>query len=338
MRPDKLAITTFTLIVMLASSLLACPIHSVYAARSNSSNYSIDIDSANGQVAVTLRVDVNQNLTGFITDFQLPVSKFVLQGSNASLAQTVFQQALQAKNQDLTISDLKLEANLGPYVDFVPGQWFNVTASFIVHGVTQQASGGAVVVNLNWKDFAVQLGVFAQSVEINRIGESYLYNAFQTWVEKQREVQGSSTRHISFEVDGDSVQSDGVLNASRSFTVFDFSKLSTPLDSWPQRFDFSSLSTVWSKSESSTVTALLTIVEETTSTLPYSVRSSVSAEVAVKGVANASGDSIRTDTSSSVSSMVMFSIIAIAVSVLVGSTLYIRRLERSSPGKVKKGK
>ncbi len=318
LRPLALLIMILTIV----SFALGGPLSAPRGEASAPPGYVIDIEP--GRIAVTMRIALNQNITGFLPAFKLPITHFLLAGDNASLARSTFQLGLLNRGQSLPISNFQVGLDSSDFIGYNEGQWFNVTVSFTLNGPPQ--SQGVLNVDLGWKDFVVGLGVYSQSVEVNRVGESYLVNPFQNLVQRQKELQGNPSRSIAFRIDNLPSSGAEVLGAAANFTLFDFSKLSTPVETWSRGFDSQTKGTVWSNAVSSDITAIATVLEQTIETLTYRVGVRLNTQVRVAGIGEAKGNIIRVDSGFSFYTGVMIFSIVAPTMVLAGSSLILRRI------------
>src|SRR6267378_1401240 len=162
--PGHFVTVISVLLILLASS-------SSLAWASSPPEYKINVTT--NAVSVSITLTLFQNLTAYKTSFSLPQVHALLEGTNSTSAAQGVQNALQAKSPGAQVSNLRLEVDSTAWSNATSLQWFNISLSMEVRGVSSERNGVAQT-DLSWKSFGVPTDISLGGVEVNNVGQKLL--------------------------------------------------------------------------------------------------------------------------------------------------------------------
>jgi len=228
-----------TLITVLLVTLASV---SSLAWASSSAEYSVNVT---GQaVSVSINLAIFQNLTAYESTFNLPQIHSVLAGTNSTSVAEGVQTALQAKSPGAHVNNLRLEVDSTAWSSSNSLQWFNISLTMTVSGVSVYKSGNAQV-DLSWKSFAVPSDISLGGVEVNNIGEKILLK-----VAGDLAAQSNTNPKISFIffVNGREISPPQFPMIVGGLSTLNFSSLAAPISNWKETYDPLAQTSTWALS------------------------------------------------------------------------------------------
>jgi len=259
-------------------------------------------------ITVLIETVFHENLTGI----SLPSYNLVLSGANASIAQQNFTTALARFVPGVSVTNLR-------WIAYSASNTTQTRISFNVQGGTTN-QGGNIRANLEWKAFNVTSDIQASGISINRVC-TYLASS---------NVFGQTSNRLlswSYYVNGKLIPYTESPTDAANFVLLDFSRLSTPLDTWSQTFQANGDSTTLANTLNENLTAKFTVNEAAgplTSIFLAGFTNNV--QITITGLATVQGNTILLPGGSLTSGLmgllaILFSAIAI-VTVFVERRLY----------------
>ncbi len=319
------AVLVGLLVVVLISSLVTPNA----TASPSPSTFSLSVGP--GVVAVKVNLDIQQNLTAFNNVFSFPQFQTLLKGANASAATQALQSAIGSKNSLAQVRDVTLEGQTSSWSNTTGLQWFNITLSFGVTGISN-TTNGASHIDLSWKSFAVSSDIALGGFEANSLGAKWLQGTAQTLSQEPT----SRILEYFYEVDSKPVNAKLFTGVVAGTHALNFSRLATPLSQWQQTHEPLTPTTSWALAVSPVLglTFGRTIQEETgvpTTTL-FGLFYTLQASISAPAGSRVQGDILSLSVSGLPEALMGA---AILVSALAGSGAYIyeRRLLNFKPRK-----
>ncbi len=193
-----------------------------------------------GVVAVKVNLSIQQNLTAFNNVFSFPQFHSLLEGVNASTATLALQSAISSKSSLAQVRDVTLEGRTSSWSNTTGLQWFNITLSFGVTGISN-TTNGASREDLSWKSFAVSSDIGLGGFEVNSLGAKWLQGTAQTL------SQEPTSRILAYfyEVNSDPVNARLFAGVVAGIHALNFSRLATPLSQWQRTYEPLAPTTSW---------------------------------------------------------------------------------------------
>ena len=323
-------------IVPLMILLLVALAGSETRAQPAGTGYSLAIEA--GRVAVSLNINIAQNLTASKDSFALPTFHSLVDETNSSTTTQALETAIQMKTPGARVAGLRLEATSTAWSNQTRLQWFNLSLAFNVAGVSADR-GGAVKFDMSWKSFAVTSAVSLSGFEVNKIGSSYLVGVAE---ELSSEASSSSIVRTAFHADGRSIQASNFGEAVRGVSTLNFSSFATPVVDWGLTLEpFSNqMSLSFSPKHSFGMDLSVTISEEPDTpptTIAYGVLYSLEATITAPRRSTLSGDIVTVVFDETAETLMGVTILSSASLGLV-TFVYERRVTRKRAGKPRRNK
>ena len=192
-------------------------------------------------LSVSINLNVHQNLTAALASFSLPQFHSDVEGANSTGVLQAVQNAIQQKAPAARLSDLKLQGATSAWSNATSLQWFNISLSFNLSGVSM-VKNGAEQFDMSWKSFAVASGINIGGFEVNNIGSTYLAGPANTLAQQT----SSQAIRISFVTNGIPIFTSEFPPQVDQFSALNFSSLSTLVSSWKSNFDSVADTMSWS--------------------------------------------------------------------------------------------
>ena len=225
--------------IVIAAILVIVTANSSLAWASSSAKYSVDVT---GQaVSVSIFLAISQNLTAYENTFSLPQLHSLLLGPNSTSAATEVQMVLQNETPGAQVNNLRLEVDSTPWSSSSSLQWFNLSLTMAVTGVSVYKSGTAQV-DLSWKSFAVPSDISMGGVEVNNVGEKLLLK-----VAEDLAGQKSANPNISFLffVSDQEISPQQFPMFVGDLSTLNFSSLAVPISNWKETYDPLAQTNTW---------------------------------------------------------------------------------------------
>ncbi|MBO0888726.1 hypothetical protein J2P12_06465, partial [Candidatus Bathyarchaeota archaeon] len=218
---------TFTILLVLIILSVVPSIH-----QTNATDASPDLGAKlfPDFVQVSVNLHVFQNLTQLEPTFTFPQYNATLSGDNSTTMASDLQTAIRNQAPQATVTDLTLQLVSTSASNSAQSQWFNVSFQFHMGGV-QTVQNGIQRVDLGWKSFNVPQNVSVGHVEINNIGQSYLYQPAIAIAALERSGSGSVVSYSNI-VNYFRVTPPNLASRTVRINLLNFTQLLSPVDTW----------------------------------------------------------------------------------------------------------
>jgi hypothetical protein len=210
-------------------------------ARASSAPPHVLIGVSGESLSVSINLDMYQNITALLPAFSLPQLHGDLEGANSTRALQAIQNATREKAPTAQLSELKLQAATSAWSSTANLQWFNISLSFSVSGIST-VKNGIDQFDMSWKSFVIASNVSIGGFEVNGIGAGYLAGVASTMAQQT----SSQAVRISFVANSIPIFTSEFPSQVERFTALNFSSLSTPVSSWKSNFDSLTNTMSWS--------------------------------------------------------------------------------------------
>ncbi len=272
-------------------------------------DYAISVKGSS--VSVVIATVFEQNLTITPT----PAYNLTLSGSNSSSAEALFSSALSSNVPNARVTGFML-------VSSSSGNVTRTTIKFDVEGAST-ITPNSVETNLAWKSFKIPEDILAGGVSLNIVGRYLADSPVLNQI-------SSTVIQWTYFVDGKPIRYTQSTDAAAAFQILDFSKLTSPVDSWHRDRDAQAGREIFSNVESHNVTARQSVNEggSVARTLFFAGFSN-NIRIELSGVPNVIGDKVVVQSGNSLPT-VMLSIAILFPVIWIGVFLVERRLSRSA--------
>jgi len=318
---------SITIIVLIASSVLATPVRG---------DYTISISQGTATVAITgdmlqgLPMPSPINTSSYFA--QTPILHTILQGANASILENALSNAIRAKSPSSSISGVVFSANSN-------GTRLHYALSFSIANLSSDSNGKRNL-DLSWRSFVITDDFGANGVSINRVIPNYLQTTIVT------DAQGTSSTPGIQEVrtwylNDLPVPAAQIASRTGNLMLIDFSSLSTPLGQWSTQRDLANSQVMLQAQTGFNLTFVVRITEaETTGYFANNAVNKLSVKITAPLPAQISDNSLIFDEgqSSWVPQLMLLSVGTIIV-LLVATMIVERRIQPhggSSSRKIRK--
>ena len=300
-------------------------------------DYTITMD--NDQFNVTWTINAFQNITAFqdvLTGTTIYPSNLTatLTGQDLTALTTALQNAIHGTVSTASITQLtaQITSNSPQYSCAATAtcrlQWLNTTLTFTVHE-TPQTSASSTSYDLSWKAIRLNDDLQTSGVSYNRLGEKYLLQGLQPFVNFQIGVG----RTMVVRIQDIPVNSGTYQTPTQNIVLYDMSSLQTPIEKWNYTRDIFTGKQTWTSPNNGgfKVQAVFAITEAgTVFREAYFATAIVSAHITTPLNVAAKGDKLVTDTSGGLLEKIELGTILGSLGVLLGSIIIEHRITGTS--------
>jgi hypothetical protein len=236
-------------------------------------DYTITVNGNSAEVAINTVFQENMTI-GVLPNYTLTLS-----GMNASSAESIFNNAINELAPSVKVSSLEIQsASSGNSID---------TKADLILGGIAQTSQGSMKFDMAWKSFKITDDIRAANQSLNLVGN---YLASSPFLGRA----SSTVQTWGYYDDGQQISGLASARVASSFSVFDFSPLSSPLSSWPTTWSAVNRTTEWTNSFGQNMTIVEAIQGPggTPETTTFLASYSNNVIITIPGIAEVSGDTV----------------------------------------------
>ncbi len=312
-----------TVIIMLATSLLAVSARADYAISIAQGNVSVDIA---GEFVQGVQLPTINDTSIFAG---IPVFSSRLQGTNTSVLAAGLSDAIRAKASSARVTGVKFSADSN-------GTRMLYELSFNVADAST-TTNGLETVDLSWRNFAIEGDFGANGVSINRIVPNYVYTNILGLAQPTPSPTGIQEVK-SWYLDHRSILASRVPAETVGLTLFNFSSLAQPLGEWSIQRDLSKSQVLLQSSTGFNLTYVVRITEaETTSYIAFDAINNLKVSIQAPLPLQITDNSLVFDTgAASWKPQLMLASIGAGLALLIGTYLVEKRIKPSLRSRQKK--
>jgi len=290
---------------------------------------------------ITWRIDAFQNLTGFPSSTAYPANLSAsLDGQDLSAFNTALQNALQAKVNSVSISQLmvKITSNSASNtcIPTCSLQWLNLTVGFQLQE-SPPSNYGAARYDMSWKDVRVDDDLTAAGAGFNKLGDRYLLDGLVPMVT----FTPTRSQSVLVSVQNETVNSANYQSIVSKIVLLDLSLFQAPLDNWSVARDLNLGIQTWTSPFNGgfIVSAIHRVNEpEGTTNLAYLAGAKISAQMTTPLNAFVKGDSLFVDQSGGFVEKIASAAILGILGVWIGASVIERKTAGPSFARQRKKK
>ncbi len=258
----------------------------------------------------------------------IPLFRFYLQGQNSSIFANYLDNAIKARSPSAGATQVVLNA-------ISNGTALHYELSFNVAGISTK--DGVETVDLSWRSFVIKDDFGIGNVSINKVLPTYLQGMILLLA--QRVASRILQEQLLWYVNNGLIPASQIGSAIRNLSLFNFTSLASPLQSWTSSLDVAGSLVRYQASTGFNLTFIDQITEagETANFARdaiYKMKAIVEAPIG----AVASGDTLTFETKGAWQSPLMLTSIVASLGLLVATTVVERHVRLPRRLKVPKGK